>query len=149
MNIFKLAVFVGAIYGGYVMQGVYQAEAAHKEFAGDLDKEIARVDINWDELEGRRIIEKRVHKVAGEHNIPLDARRVKVTYTRNLEFGESRTSTAFYGGNKITYEETPYKGMSRATVSLAYTRNITPYYTKQFSFTGASRRTGNTLTQMP
>lgn len=149
MNALKFVFFFGLVYGVYVMQGVYQAEAAHAAFAEDLDQEIARVDINRDEREGRRLIRKRVRKVAGEHQIPLDERRMKITYVREMEFGEGRASTTLYGGNKVAYEETRYKGMPRATVSLSYKRSITPYYVRQFSYTGASGRTGNVITEMP
>lgn len=149
MNALKFVLLFGLVYGVYVMQGVYQAEAAHAAFARDLDQEIARVDINRDEREGRQLIRKHVRKVAGEHQIPLDERRMKITYERNPEFGEGGTSSALYVGNKVAYEETPYKGMSRATVSLSYKRSITPYYVRQFSYTGASGHTGSTLTDTP
>lgn len=149
MNAVKLIISFGLLYGLYVMQGVYQAETAHAAFAEDLDREIARMEVTRDDREGRAIIRKHVRKVAGEHRIPLDERRMKVTFQHSPKSVDGRRFGVSHGVAGLAYGETPYHDIRRATVSLSYKRSITPYYIRQFFYTGAGRYPRNGSAEIP
>ncbi len=135
---------VGAVFlGVYTFANAYSEGREHKEFVKNVEYAIQQVQASWSEEEGEEYVLNLVLRVARENDLELDKDNVQVKYTRRESAPGKETTYTKYNRRNDTLETgtmQSYQVFARATVTVTYDREITPFYTKTLKFSRSSKQ---------